>query len=547
MEIDRQAIMQTFLVESEEHLREMEEALIALENRPDDQETLDTIFRVAHTVKGGASCLGFETLTGFAHVLEDLLVRLCRRDFPVTGRIITLLLQSVDALAQMVPEAIGGNEELTPAHAALLSQLRAQVSSVAVEQAEEISLLTAQSVETARPINQSGVNRTGTLRVEIEKLDRMLNLTGEMAVARERIRQMLERAGRGPGEQILEAHREEDRLYTELQELVMKVRMVPVGPTFRQFIRTVRDLAISHGKNARLTIEGADVEVDTSVIELLKDPLTHMIRNALDHGIETPDVRRAAGKNPQGQLTLSAHHEAGNIVIQISDDGCGFNRERIIERAVERGLACDADRMTDSEVYRLVFEAGFSTAETVTDLSGRGVGMDVVRRNIESLRGTVEIDSRKGLGATISIRLPLTLAIIDGFSVGVADETFVIPLDSVLECLELPGEERRHPDTCGVINLRGEALPYVRLRRLFDLPGRAGARENIVVVQHGTDRVGLVVEELHGENQTVIKPLSKLFRNLPGISGSAILGDGRVALVLDVPTLLRKVTTQSIA
>lgn len=369
----------------------------------------------------------------------------------------------------------------------------------------------------------------------------MLNITGEMAIARERIRKMIEDLQGVMGENISEARREEDRLYTDIQELVMKVRMVPVGPAFRQLIRTVRDLAKSHGKSARLTIEGDEVEVDTSVIELLKDPLTHMIRNALDHEIELPDVRKQLGKDPCGQLTLRAYHDAGSIVIQLTDDGAGFNRKWIIEKAKEKGIDVEPEKMTDTEVYRLVFESGFSTAETVTNLSGRGIGMDVVRRNIEALRGSMDIETQPGRGTALTIRLPLTLAIIDGFSVGVAGEASVIPLDSVIECLEMPAEERQHADTSGVINLRGNVLPYVRLGKLFELDSGDAHRENIVVVEHGDDRAGLAVDILYGENQTVIKPLNKLFKGLPGISGSAILGNGRVALVLDVPTLIKKV------
>ena len=544
MNIDHEAILHTFLDETEEHLCKMEEALVALETQPEDEETLQTIFRVAHTLKGNASSLGYPRVAGFAHALEDTLQRLRNRTLPVTGGLITLLLQAVDALRQMVPDAVAGNEEMQPAHEELLKVLGAAGTMAATEEKRAAAALAARQ-RRQRPWGrrkediQTWRERGRTLRVDLEKLDRILNLTGEIAIARGRIRQMLEeRVGQASGD-VLEAHVESDRLYLELQELVMKARMVPVGPTFRQYVRTVRDMATATGKLVRLHIEGEDVEVDTRVIEQLRDPLTHMIRNAVDHGIEAPQVRQARGKDPSGRVTLRAFHEAGSIVIQVVDDGAGLDRERIVERAKSQGLAAEPEKLKDEELYQLVFEPGFSTAETVTDISGRGVGMDIVRRNVDSLRGSVAIDSRQGESLTITIRLPLTLAIIEGFGVGVGDETYVIPLEAVLECVELPTETMSQNGR-GVINLRGQPLPYVRLRDLFALDGTCPPRENIVVVQHRGGQAGIAVDTLYGASQAVIKPLSELFRELPGIAGSTILGTGRVALILDVPGLLRE-------
>lgn len=545
MNIDHEAILHTFLDETEEHLCKMEEALVALETQPEDEETLQTIFRVAHTLKGNSSSLGYPRLAGFAHGIEDTLQRLRNRTLPVTGGLITLLLQAVDALRQMVPEAVAGNEEMQPAHEELLKVLGAAGTVAVTEEKRTAAALAAterrQKTWGRRKEDiQTWREQGRTLRVDIEKLDRILNLTGEIAIARGRLRQMLEdRAGRAAGD-VLEAHLESDRLYLDLQELVMKSRMVPVGPTFRQYVRTVRDMATATGKMVRLHLEGGDVEVDTRVIEQLRDPLIHMIRNAVDHGIEPPQVRKARGKDPSGRITLRAYHDAGSIVIQMADDGTGLNRERIVERAKSQGLAAEPEKLTDDELYQLVFEPGFSTAETVTDFSGRGVGMDVVRRNIDSLRGSVTIDSRQGEGLTITIRLPLTLAIIEGFGVGVEGETYVIPLEAVLECLELPAKEQHQDDGHGVIYLRGRALPYLRLRKLFSLGDGAPARENIVVVQHGSGQAGIAVDVLYGACQAVIKPLGELFEGLPGIAGSTILGNGRVALILDVPNLLRE-------
>lgn len=319
----------------------------------------------------------------------------------------------------------------------------------------------------------------------------------------------------------------------------MKVRMVPMQPLFQQFYRVVRDTARAHGKLARLVIEGGDVEMDNTIVERLKDPLMHMIRNAIDHGLETAKIRRQKGKPPQGTITLRAAHESGTIVIQVTDDGSGFDRESILAHASARGMQLDAKKMTEQEVFALVFQAGFSTATEVTELSGRGVGMEVVKRGIEHLRGTVRIDSAPGQGSTITIRLPLTLAIINGFSVRVGEDTFVLPLESVVECLEMP-QDQTTGNQGGVMNLRGQALPYMRLRDLFAISGPAPERENVVVVEHSGGRAGLAADALVGEHQAVIKPMGRLFDQVKGVSGSTILGNGQVALILDVPGLCQQ-------
>lgn len=543
VDIDREAIVQTFLAETEENLTAVEENLVRLEAHPEDEEALGTVFRAAHTLKGNAASLGFAAVAEFAHAAEDLLERLRDRALPLTGGLVTLLLQAVDALRNLVPDAVAGIEGLRPDQEAL----RMRLLEASADDAPVGPLVDRRGQDGPgdRRAAQASAERR-TLRVDIDKLDRMLNLIGEIAIARGRLAVMLQDAAKRTWESVVEAHRESDRLSMDLQEQVMKVRMVPVGPTFRQYLRTVRDVATAHGKLARLVIEGEDVEVDMTVIEHLRDPLTHMIRNAIDHGIESPDARRTRGKNPCGSITLKASHDSGNIVIEVADDGAGLSRERILERARSGGGAIEAEKLSDQEVYQLVFEPGFSTAETVTDLSGRGVGMDVVRRNIDALRGSVGIDSREGEGARITIRLPLTLAIIEGFAVGVGDETYVVPLDAVVECIEMPIEEKekRNSHGSGVISLHGEALPYLRLRQVFALGDIAPPREHIIVVRHLGGCAGLTVDTLLGERQTVIKPLGRLFQGLPGVSGSTILGNGRVALILDVPVLLREALRQ---
>ena len=536
-ELERDAIVQTFLGETEEGLAVMEEVLIALEVRGDDPELLGTVFRLAHTLKGNGSSLGFDGLVRFCHTLEDLLDRLRERVLPVTADLIALLLRAVDALREMVPAAAAGADALNGGQERLLRQLAAYAASGTAPVASQPSADQAEEPVPApiTTLDASGGKSRG-LRVDMHKLDRMLDLTGEIAIARNRLRRMLEEGGASP--EMLEAQSEVDRLGQDLQERVMQARLVPLRATLRQHIRTVRDLSASQGKQARLVVEGEDVEVDTSVIEHVRDPLTHMIRNAVDHGIERPDLRRQRGKDPCGTIALRVRHESGTIVLEISDDGAGLDRERILDRAQRRGV--DTARLDAGEVQRLVFEPGFSTAETVTELSGRGVGLDVVRRNIHALRGSVGIRSRAGEGTTITVRLPLTLAIIEGFGVAVGDETYVIPLEAVVECLELPAEASSNGEGGGVISLRGAALPYVRLRRLFGVAGE-GRREHVVVVKQDDGApAGLVVDDLYGESQTVIKPLGRIFRGLPGIAGSAILGSGRVALILDVPALLAR-------
>jgi two-component system chemotaxis sensor kinase CheA len=550
MDIDLQPVLQMFRAESEEGLSVAEQALVALESRPEDEECLGTIFRATHTLKGNASSLGCQALTEFAHVLEDILDRLRKRELTATTPLVTLLLQSIDALRQMVPDAVSGTEGMRPEHRTLLERLVRARSAVAGAPAgtdepgpaEEAGEGEAVAGERRRsPGRRSGDSpHEGTVRVDIEKLDRMMNLTGEIAVARGRLKQLLADVPGQMGEAILEVQGEADRLSLDLQELVMKVRMVPLGPLFRQYVRTVRDVAAAHGRQARLVIEGEDVEVDTTVVQHIHDPLTHMIRNALDHGIESPEVRVRREKDPCGSVTVRAYREAGSIVIQVADDGAGLDRERIRARARALGRVTEHEVLTDHELHRLVLEPGFSTAQQITDLSGRGVGLDVVRRNVERLRGSVGIESRQGEGTTVTLRLPLTLAIIAGFVVGVENETYVIPLDSVVECLELPRGECPHADGRGVLSVRGQALPYLRLRAVFGLPGSPAGREHVVVVRHDGGRVGLAVDVLCGESQTVIKPLGPLLQGLPGIAGSAILGSGRVALILDVEALVRQ-------
>ena len=375
------------------------------------------------------------------------------------------------------------------------------------------------------------------LRVDADKLDRLVDLVGELVIAGAAASALAADVGR---EDLNEALSVLARLIEDMRDSAMQMRMVQIGATFNRFQRVVRDVSRELGKEIELRTEGGETELDKSVVEKIGDPLMHLVRNSMDHGIESAELRLARGKPVCGCLTLSAQHEAGSILIQIRDDGGGLDTDKILAKAIERKLVQPKQQLSEAEIHQLVFEPGFSTADQVTELSGRGVGMDVVRRNIQALRGSVAVDSRRGQGCTFTIRLPLTLAIIDGFRVGIGDAHFVIPLDMVAECLQHDRQSR----SCDYINLRGKLLPFVRLRELFGDESEVAAaevEENVVVVKHGGQQIGIVVEKLYGEMQAVIKPLGVMFQAIKGLAGTTLLGGGEIAVILDVPTLIEDV------
>jgi two-component system chemotaxis sensor kinase CheA len=376
------------------------------------------------------------------------------------------------------------------------------------------------------------------VRVNADKLDELINLVGELVIASAGATLLARTCDNDP---LQESTSTVSGLVEEILDGALRLRMIPIGDTFNRFRRVVRDVSQELGKDIDLIISGAETELDKTVVEKIGDPLMHLLRNAMDHGIESATARLAAGKPAKGHLHLNAYHDSGSIVLEIADDGAGLNRDRILEKAQERGLIAPGASLTDQEIYNLIFEPGFSTAQAVTNLSGRGVGMDVVKRNITLLRGTVDLDSKPGQGTVIRIRLPLTLAIINGFLVGIGQSTYVIPLDMVQECIELSEDDRQVSREQGYLDLRGEVLPLVYLRDHFQHEGPAARRQNVVVVRYAEHKAGLVVDDLLGEFQTVIKPLGKLFGALRGISGSTILGSGAVALILDIPALLAQI------
>jgi two-component system chemotaxis sensor kinase CheA len=706
--------LKTFIVESRELLQQMEESLLHLEQTGDDPETINAIFRAAHTIKGSAGLFGLDHVVSFTHVAESVLDRVRNGELSIDGNLAALLLETSDHIGVMIDLIADGNEvgEATQAHGdVLVGRLKRylgmeadkQVSAgVPAEHAQpyrtegggavetdnwhislrfgqdvlrngmdpasfirylatmghivsiftlvdampraeemepeacylgfeiafssradkaaiegvfefvrddcEIRILPPHSKETEyldliRALPETDMRlgeiliRCGTLteaelervlrlqandeehppkpigevlvrenmvqpavveaaldkqklvkenknveasliRVDAAKLDQLINLVGELIIAGAGANLIAQRAGVA---ELSEATATMSRLVEEVRDSALNLRMVQIGATFNRFSRVVRDVSKELGKDIRLEISGGDTELDKTVVEKIGDPLTHLVRNSMDHGIEPSEVRLARGKPAHGTLKLNAYHDAGSIVIEVSDDGGGLNRDKILAKAIERGLVAPEQTLSDKEIYNLIFEPGFSTADQVSNLSGRGVGMDVVRRNIQALRGTVDLDSMPGQGATVRVRLPLTLAIIDGFLIGVGEAAYVVPLDMVVECLELSHEQQEAAVSGHYINLRGEVLPYIRLREQFEVEGQAGRRENIVVVNHAGQKAGLVVDTLMGEFQTVIKPLGKVFSNVRGIGGFTILGSGEVALILDVAGLVRQV------
>ncbi|TWI62107.1 two-component system chemotaxis sensor kinase CheA [Pseudoduganella lurida] len=411
-----------------------------------------------------------------------------------------------------------------------------------VVQAPVVAAALVKQKQAADPKSAPAENRS--VRVDADKLDRLINLVGELIIAGASA-SVIARRTQIPD--LLECTSTLSGLVEEVRDSALQLRMVKIGATFNRFQRVVHDVSREIGKDIRLQVSGEEAELDKTVVEKIGDPLTHLVRNAMDHGIEPADVRVARGKPAQGTVTLNAYHDSGSIVIEVQDDGGGLKKERILAKAVERGLVEAGRALSDKEIFGMIFEPGFSTAEQVTNLSGRGVGMDVVKRNIVALRGSVDIASTEGVGTTVTVRLPLTLAIINGFQVGLGKSTFVIPMDMVEECIEFreDGRPGQAGQTSGYVDLRGQPLPYVRLRERFHVKGEPARRQSIVVVRHGASRAGLVVDTLLGEFQTVIKPLGKVFAGVRFLSGSSILGNGEVALILDMAALLQGVEQDS--
>jgi len=590
-----------FISEAREHLHETEVQLLTLEDEPQNEDALGSVYRAFHTIKGVAGFLALEEISQLAHETESLLDLARKGDILLTGPAIDVTFESVDALKQMIDDveaALSNNKVVSRAE--LLSKLLPAIESAAsgggrAPVAEEAGVEAAAAVEVSQEVPETTVSVSEeivaeeleqepeeeevvteepevtevavpaapqekqaakapsstthvreTIKIEAERLDMLVDTIGELVIAESMVSQdsnILEKASPRVARNLSHL----DKITRELQEIGMSLRLMPVRPVFERMARLTRDLAKKSGKKIRFTMSGEDTEVDKGIVERISDPLTHMIRNAVDHGIEaSPEERRTAGKPEAGHIELRAFHRSSSILIEVADDGRGLDREAILAKARERGIITDEQSMPDQEVFKLIFRAGLSTAKKVTNVSGRGVGMDVVTRNIQSLRGQVRIDSLPGKGTTFSMRLPLTLAIIEGMVISVAGERYIVPTLSVVESLRPTKEELSAVLQQGeMVSVRGQLLPLYRLSRLF---GISGAEEDptrtlVVIIEHEGVRAGLMIDSIIGQQQTVIKSLGSILNEVTGISGATIMSDGRVGLILDPGEIIRLATS----
>ncbi len=534
-----------FHAESIDLLNDMEDCLLYIQKNGMDKENINAIFRAVHSIKGGAGMFDLKQLVLFSHTAESLLDRIRNDELLLDDTLITLFLNIKDHLNNLIENIITneGKENYSlefinkTAEYELLLQnyLDRNISKKVVEPNVVIEPIPIK--ENKKIVHQS------TLKIESNKIDTLINLVGEMVITTASV---MEHSTRIQDKDLTESVHILSRMLEELREASMKTRMIPVGDTFNRYKRVVRDLSFELDKEIDFIVEGSDTELDKTVIEKISDPLMHLIRNSIDHGIESSIDRDNKGKNIIATLKLKAFHEANNICIVVEDDGKGLNAQKIFDKAVEKNLIDSNTPLKDDEIYNLIMQPGFSTADSISNISGRGVGMDVVKRNIEELRGTIEIQSSQDVGMSVTIRLPLTLAIIDGFMVKISSDFYIIPLKMLLECIELTKEYKIFVSEHNFINLRDHVLPLLDLRDFFGYKKNNidHKKENIVVVNFGTLKVGLIVDELLGEFQTVIKPMGKVFQNLKGIGGATILGDGTVSPILDIPILLEYANKQ---
>jgi len=590
-------LLSEFVAESGDLISDAEEALLTLETDPEDEDAVGTIFRAFHTVKGVSAFLSLSAISEMAHLAESLLSRVRDKEIRYAGGYADLALRSLDMIKQMitfVQDALGGGPLLHPeGYDDLVELLRdpegAGISDetnieedvtprvgdllVASGKAKREDVEALAESKSGKPLGVEMVKKNAakvadvaqalrtqdrmkgkqqvfetSVRVSTSRLDRLIDMVGELVIAQSMVAQD-ERVVSGEQHQLMKKVNQAGKIVRELQDLSMSMRMIPLKGTFQKMTRLVRDLSRKVGKNVKLVTHGEDTEIDRNMVDVINDPLMHMVRNAVDHGIETIEGRRDAGKPDSGTVTLSAYHAAGSVVVEIEDDGKGISREAILNKAKERGLVTDASALNDREVFNLIFEPGFSTAAAVTDVSGRGVGMDVVKRNIESIRGQVEISSELGKGSIFKMRLPLTLAIIDGMALRVNQEAYIIPTASIVRSIK-PGPESISTvlQKGKMVSLRGELIPVFGLHNLFAIETDVEKPDShlIVVVEDDNKRqVGLVIDELIGRQQIVIKPLGESMRDIPGISGGAIMPNGQVGLILDVGGIMQLANSEN--
>ncbi len=579
-----------FICEANEHLDSSEANLLIIEENPEDTETINAIFRSFHTIKGVAGFLNLQQIRSLAHVAENLLDLARKGECRLEGPRIDIIFEASDVMQKMIDalkEAIENDQaiavypnlsdlidriklcidgqEPTPRVGEILventqvkpSQVREAVKEQKSGQAEgrvgeilvEKQQATSKQVDKAlkkqnEPTSQKSnkkVTSDNTVRVTTSRLDAMVDMVGELVIAQSMVSQDLNEYYTS-NDRLERNVRHLDKITRDLQDLSMSMRMVPVHGVFQKIARLVRDLSKKTGKLIDLEMSGAETEMDRNVVEAIADPLVHMIRNSIDHGIETPEEREKTPKDATGSIALKAYHMAGNIVIEIADDGRGLDRDKLFDKALNKGIVQEGQELSDQEVYQLIFHPGFSTAEKVTDISGRGVGMDVVRKNIESLRGRIEIDSELGKGTVFKLKLPLTLAVIDGQIVTINQQRFIIPTISIEQSTKpIKGQISTVQGKGEMMMIRGELIPFIRLYELFDVePMTQNPEEALaVIVGDGSDRCCLMVDTLLGQQQVVIKSLGDFFGAIKGVSGGAIMGDGNISLILDVLGIMK--------
>lgn len=551
-------LVRDFLEEAGEHLQSVEQHLILWEDEPENSEHVDTIFRGFHTIKGVAGFLNLQDIQHTSHEFENLLDEVRSGERELSRQLIDLILRGVDGLRAMtgaLEESLARGEhvphdvdldallnlEASMGESQDETQRSSGVNGKPSEGGPDREPQSEKAEADPKPSGKASKSRDtgGAIRVETEKMDYLIDMVGELVITQNMVSQ--NELVRESGDKRLQGDMAQlKRITSTLQNIAMSLRMIPIGATFRRMKRIVRDLSRKSGKDIRLQLSGEQTEIDRNMVEELYDPLVHMIRNSCDHGIESPERRKAAGKSEHGTIYLNAYHEGGNVVIEVSDDGAGLDRGAILAKATERGMVQPDEELKDKEVFDLILQPGFSTAKSVTDVSGRGVGMDVVRRTIENMRGQVEISSNPGEGTTFHIKLPLTLAIIDGVIVGVGKERYVLPTLSVEQSVQPQQSDYNFIAGRGeTIRIRDELFPLIRLHQIFDVETNViSPWEGIIVLAHtGEKRVALLVDALVDKQEIVIKSMGEQLQSLPGVSGGAILGDGTVGLILDIPGL----------
>ncbi|MDD2897653.1 MAG: chemotaxis protein CheA [Desulfuromonadaceae bacterium] len=564
-------IRQAFAIEGAELLADMESALLALGGNPSAEDEFARLFRTVHTIKGSASIVRFEEIESFCHAIEHILVSIREHTLTLSLQLVALLLKCHDHISAMMEQYSAGVDEnieivLPPLHAALCDELQ-EWSGIVPEELLTYGMLDDSYLDTPSESDHSGFNlfenadeiqpqlnqqaasvddtagavheknsrNLRSLRVDAARIDELSDLVVELVTASSVMEAHVRRLG---DLSSTESALHVADLIKQIQEKTMSFRMIPVQTLFQRFHRIIHDTGNSRGKQIQLEINGGETELDKAVAEKLHEPLLHLVRNAIDHGIETAEQRTACGKPPVGTVRLNAFHDSGAIIIRVGDDGQGINIDNVVRKAIEQGLVKVDALPVGTEVLRYIFEPGFSTLEEVTMLSGRGVGMDVVRKTVESLRGRIDVETHEGVGTTFQISIPLSLSLVEGFMVSLGTSFYILPMNLVQETLELPDAGRRAAMPNGSLQVRDKLLPCLDLRKVLGIRETSPQVQHVVVFKHGDAGVGLIVDQLHGEIKTVIKPLGRLYRNVTCISGAGILGDGSIALFLETGKLV---------